>query len=370
MNFRFANIYKLTRNIQFNQQIRKMSTDVIEWQRLGKSGLKISKVIVGFMSYGKKSWADWVEEDEDKIFGLLKKAYDLGFRTYDTADVYSNGYSEVLLGKFLKKYNIKRDKVVILTKVFNPVDEDLDLKHGGKGPDVKDIDLINSKGLSRKHIFDGVENSVKRLGTYIDVLQIHRLDKEVEPLEIVKALNDVVDNGLVRYLGASSMRATEFAELQFTADKFNYHKFILVQDYYNLLYREEEREMIPFAKKQGLGILPWSPNARGVLARPASASTDRFKSDPQFKNLGLNKLTTEDIEIIDRVEEIAKKRNVSMAIIATAWAISKGTFPIVGLNKPERIDEALEASKFQLTEEEIKYLEEPYRPKKVVGFAQ
>ncbi|CAM9024771.1 unnamed protein product [Wickerhamomyces anomalus] len=343
---------------------------LIEWTRLGKSGLKISKIIIGFMSYGSKKWADWVEDDEEKIFSILKKAYDLGLRTYDTADVYSNGYSEVILGKFLKKYNIKRDKVVILTKVFNPVDEDLDLRHGARGPDVKDVDLINSKGLSRKHIFDGVENSVKRLGTYIDVLQIHRLDKETEPEEIVKALNDVVDQGLTRYIGASSMRATEFAELQFTAEKNGWHKFIVVQDLYNLLYREEEREMIPFAKKHGVGIIPWSPNARGVLTRPLSETSERHKSDPQFKNLGLNNLTEEDKEIVNRVEEVAKKHNVSQAIVATAWVLSKGTYPIVGLNSVARVEEAVVASHFKLTEDEINYLEEPYKPKKVVGFAQ
>ncbi|CCH43662.1 putative aryl-alcohol dehydrogenase [Wickerhamomyces ciferrii] len=343
---------------------------IIEWTRLGKSGLKISKIIIGFMSYGSKKWADWVEDDEEKIFAILKRAYDLGLRTYDTADVYSNGYSEIILGKFLKKYNIKRDKVVILTKVFGPVDEDLDLKHGTRGPNVKDVDLINSKGLSRKHVIDGAENSVKRLGTYIDVLQIHRLDKETEPEEIVKALNDVVDSGLTRYIGASSMRATEFAELQFTAIKNGWHKFIVVQDYYNLLYREEERETIPFAKKQGVGIIPWSPNARGVLTRPFSETSDRHKSDPQFKNLGLDTLTDEDKEIINRVEEIAKKHNVSLAVVSTAWVLSKGANPIVGLNSIERVEEAVEASIFKLSEEETKYLEEPYRPKKVIGFPQ
>ncbi|KAH3670310.1 hypothetical protein WICMUC_004879 [Wickerhamomyces mucosus] len=343
---------------------------VIEWNNLGKSGLKISKIIIGFMSYGKKTWADWVEDDEDKIFAILKKAYDLGLRTYDTADVYSNGYSEVLLGKFLTKFNIKRDKVVILTKVFNPVDEDLDLRHGGRGSEVKDIDLINSKGLSRKHIFDGVENSVRRLGTYIDVLQIHRLDKETSTYEIVKALNDVVEKGWVRYLGASSMRGTEFAELYFTAEKHNFHNFIVVQDYYNLLYREEERETIPFAKKHGIGIIPWSPNARGVLTRPFVETSNRHLSDPQFKNLKLNNLTDADKEIINRVEEIAKKRNVSLAIVSTAWVLSKGVNPIVGLNSEARVEEALKAAEFTLTEEEIKYLEEPYVPKNVIGFPQ
>jgi aryl-alcohol dehydrogenase-like predicted oxidoreductase len=342
--------------------------DVIEWTRLGRSGLKISKIIIGFMSYGSKQWAEWVEDDKEKIFKILKRAYDLGIRTYDTADLYSNGYSEVILGEFLRKFNIKRDKVVILTKCFFPVDEDLDLRHAGPGPSVKSVDLVNSRGLSRKHIFDAAENSVKRLGTYIDVLQIHRLDQETEAEEIVKALNDVVEKGLTRYIGASSMKGTEFAELQFIAEKNHWHKFISVQNYYNLLYREEERETIPFAKKHGVGIIPWSPNARGILMRALNETSDRQRTDPTFKYLGLDVLTEEDKEIIKRVEKVAKEREVSLAIVSIAWVLSKGANPIIGLNKEERVDEALAASKFELTAEEIAFLEEPYRAKSVVGF--
>lgn len=342
---------------------------LIEWKRLGKSGLKISKVIVGFMSYGTKHWADWVEDDEEKIFAILKKAYDLGIRTYDTADFYSNGYSEVILGKFLKKFNIKRDKVVVLTKVFFPVDEDVDLRHSGVGPGVNPLDLINSKGLSRKHIIDGVENCVKRLGTYIDVLQIHRLDKETEPEEFMRALNFVVDQGLTRYIGASSMKATEFVELQYIAEKHGWHKFVSMQNYYNLLYREEEREMIPYCNKSGVGLIPWSPNARGILTRPLSKTTDRIKSDPTFKSLGLSELSGPDQEIVNRVEKVANDRGVSSAIVSTAWVISKGASPIIGLNSEARVEEAVAASHFILTEKEIKYLEEPYQPKKVVGFS-
>lgn len=342
---------------------------LIEWQRLGKSGLKISKVIVGFMSYGSKKWADWVEDDEEKIFTILKKAYDVGIRTYDTADFYSNGVSEVILGKFLKKYNIKRDKVVILTKVCLPIDEDADLRHSGPGPEVNPLDLVNSKGLSRKHIIDGVEGCVKRLGTYIDVLQIHRLDKEVEAEELMRALNTIVEQGLTRYIGASSMKGTEFVELQHVADKHGWHKFISMQNYYNLLYREEEREMIPYCNKSGVGLIPWSPNARGILTRPLSKTTDRIKSDPTFKSLGLDVLTDTDKEIVNRVEEVANKRGVSSAIISTAWVINKGAAPIIGLNSEARVEEAVAASHFKLTQEEINYLEEPYQPKKVVGFS-
>ncbi|KAH3687167.1 hypothetical protein WICPIJ_001852, partial [Wickerhamomyces pijperi] len=308
------------------------------------------------------------EEDEEKIFAILKKAYDLGLRTYDTADFYSNGYSEIILGKFLKKFAIKRDKVVILTKGFFPIDEDLDIRHTGLGPNVSALDVVNSKGLSRKHIIDAIEGSVKRLGTYIDVYQIHRLD-DTPKKEIMRALNDVVERGLTRYIGASSMRASDFVELQFVAEMNGWHKFISMQNYYNLLYREEEREMIHFCNRTNVGLIPWSPQARGILARPADQSTDRIKSDPTFKSLGLDKLNDTDKEIIKRVQEIADKRQVSMSNVATAWVLSKGTTPIIGFNSVARVVEALEASKIQLTKQETDYLEEPYQPKKVVGFS-
>ncbi|CDR45004.1 CYFA0S16e01024g1_1 [Cyberlindnera fabianii] len=347
-----------------------MATNICEWQRLGDSGLKISKVVIGCMSYGKKSWADWVEDDEEKIFAILKKAYDLGLRTYDTADMYSNGYSEVLLGKFLKKYNIKRDKVVILTKGFFPVDEDLHLTHGGPAPGVQAVDLINTRGLSRKHLTDALENSVKRLGTYVDLYQIHRYDYDTTPTEIMRTLNSLVERGLTRYIGASSMWAYQFIELQHIAEKNGWHKFISMQNYYNLLYREEEREMIPYCKNTGVGLLPWSPNARGLLTRPVEKTTDRIKSDPTFKALGLDKLSATDKEIIKRVGEIAEKRGVSMAIVSSAWVISKGAAPIIGLNSEDRIEEAIASTQFKLTDEETAYLEEPYAPKEVVGLVK
>nr|QFR37194.1 aldo-keto reductase [Cyberlindnera americana] len=342
---------------------------VAEWQRIGSSGLKVSKVIVGCMSYGKKSWADWVLEDEDKIFGILKKAYDMGIRTFDTADYYSNGYSEVIIGKFLKKFNIKRDKVVILTKGYFPIDEDLDIGHNGLRESVDPLDLINSKGLSSKHLIDALEGSVRRLGTYVDLYQIHRYDFDTTPEEVMRTLNTLVERGLTRYIGASSMRAYQFCEMQFIAEKHGWHKFISMQNYYNLLYREEEREMIPFCNKTGVGLLPWSPNARGLLTRPVDKTTDRIKSDPTFKNLGLYEFSKADEEIIRRVEEISKNRETTMAIVSTAWAISKGATPIVGLNSEERVEEAVLATQFKLTDEEISYLEEPYQPKKVVGSA-
>ncbi|KAH3679637.1 hypothetical protein WICMUC_000869 [Wickerhamomyces mucosus] len=344
-------------------------SQIVPWVNLGNSVLKISNVIVGFMSFGSKEWADWVEDDEEKIFKILKKAYDHGIRTYDTADIYSNGLSEIILGKFLKKYNIKRDKVVILTKVWGSVDEEYGYKNilnENELSEADKINLINNKGLSRKHILDAAENSVKRLGTYIDVYQIHRYDPSTPHEETLKALNDVVEKGLTRYIGASTTRATEFVELQLTAEKNGWHKFISVQSFYNLLNREDENELNHYAKKTGVGIIPWSPLAMGVLARPVPKDESEFTT--RGKSVRLN-LTTQDdarksdIEIINRVGEIAEKHGVSRAAIATAWVLSKGAQPIVGLSSEERVDDLVVGANLTLTEDEFKYLEEPYVPK-------
>lgn len=327
---------------------------------LGPSGLKISPVIVGCMSYGSKKWTPWVIEDKEEIFKILKHCYDNGLRTFDTADVYSNGLSERLLGEFLKRYEINRETVVILSKVRFPVDESLELPLSTiYGTDeATALALANQGGLSRKHIMDGVAKSVERLGTYIDVLQIHRFDHETPMEETMKALNDVVEKGYTRYIGASSMLATEFAELQFVAEKHNWFKFISSQSCYNLLYREDERELIPFAKRHAVGLIPWSPNARGLLTRPLGLTTARYEADPRLHNVA-----PDEQEIIRRVEEVAKKRGTTMAVVSTAWVLSKGCYPIVGLSSIARVDEALKAIGFELTEEESKYLEEPYKPK-------
>ncbi|KAL3234830.1 hypothetical protein RNJ44_02618 [Nakaseomyces bracarensis] len=342
-----------------------MASQLVKQVRFGGSGLKISPILIGCMSYGSKKWANWVMEDKKEIFSILKHAYDRGLRTYDTADFYSNGLSEKLLKEFMETYNIRRETVVIMTKVFFGVDETLELHHENKLSSEEDLDLSNQRGLSRKHIIDGVKKCTERLGTYIDVLQIHRLDRETPMKEIMRALNDVVEMGYTRYIGASSMLATEFAELQFIADKYNWFQFISSQSYYNLMNREDERELIPFAKRHNIALIPWSPNARGILTRPLEQTTDRIKSDPTFKSLELDNLTSEDKEIVSRVEKVAKKNNVSMAIISTAWVLSKGCNPIVGLNSIKRVDEAVEAINFKLSQEDINYLEEPYRPKKV-----
>lgn len=327
----------------------------MEFTTLGNSGLKVSKIILGAMSYGSKKWQSWILDDEEEVFALLKASYDAGIRTWDTANVYSNGVSETLIGKFLKKYNIPRSTVVILSKCFGKCDDD-------PAVEASDLNWINRHGLSRKHIIDAVEASTKRLGTYIDVLQIHRFDHNTPEAETMEALHDVVKSGKVRYIGASSMRATEFASLQFTAEKNGWTKFISMQNRYSLIHREEEREMNVFCKKTNVGLIPWGPVAAGLLCRPASGGpkTDRAKT--------LEGERDDDVQIIKRVEELAKKHNVSMATVALAWILEKGTMPIVGLSTVARIEEAVNSLKLKLTEEEVKYLEEPYTPHLVTGF--
>lgn len=344
----------------------KTDSPKMQYQNLGSSGLKISKVIVGTMSYGSKDWQGWVLE-EDESLPLLKHAYDSGINTWDTADVYSNGASEKIIAKAMEKYKIPRSKLVLLSKCYFGVSED------GSQPSIasastNDGPTVNQVGLSRKHIFDAVENSVKRLGTYIDVLQIHRLDRSTPKKEIMRALNDVIEKGWVRYIGASSMYAWEFQELQWIAKTNGWHEFISMQNWHNLLYREEEREMIPYCKATGVGLIPWSPVARGVLCRPwGERTTLRENTDNFLQRMIRSRESEVDKAIVDRVEEVAKKHGVSMTCIATAWSIKKGCCPIIGLNKKERIDEAVANSAFQLSDEDAAYLEEPYLPKPISG---
>ncbi|KAL4871656.1 hypothetical protein BDV12DRAFT_163519 [Aspergillus spectabilis] len=341
-----------------------MATETqMEYVSLGKSGLKISKVILGTMSYGTSKWQDWVL-DEEKALPLIEYAYKRGINTWDTADIYSHGRSEEILGKALKTYNIPRHRVVIMTKCFYGVDDQ------GNLPPIaacsrNDGEMVNRVGLSRKHIFDAVDASIKRLGTYIDVLQIHRLDRETPREEIMKALNDVVESGKVRYIGASTMAAWEFQSLNNLAIQKGWHTFISMQNYHNLLSREEEREMIPYCHSAGIGLIPWSPLARGLLARPwKSAPTLRESTDGALNVLLKNRKTEADKEIVERVEKVAKKKRVSMAQVAIAWSLGcKGENPILGLASKERIDEAVEAVKVVLSEEERAFLEEPYVPK-------
>ncbi|WFD45261.1 hypothetical protein MPSI1_003943 [Malassezia psittaci] len=338
----------------------------MEYVNLGDSGLKVSRIIMGCMTFGSRKWMPWLLEEEEAL-PIIEYAYNAGINTWDTADVYSNGKSEEIIGKALKKYNIPRSRVVIMTKLFAPVNdegEEAITQAENDGP------LVNQMGLSRKHIMDAVAASVKRLGTYIDVLQIHRLDRETPKEEIMHALNDVIESGDVRYIGASSMAAWEFQQLQNIAEKHGWFKFISMQNLYNLLYREEEREMIPYCQATGVGLVPWFAVAAGILTRSwDDKSTDRAKTDPFLKMILSEDTAETDSEIVGRVGDLSKKKGVPMAQIALAWSLShKGVNPILGLSKPERIDEAVAALKVKLTEEEIKYLEEPYKPKTVRGF--
>ncbi|KAI4661029.1 uncharacterized protein J4E79_005597 [Alternaria viburni] len=344
-----------------------MADQKMQYVNLGKSGLKVSKVILGAMSFGSSKWQPWVL-DEAESLPLLEHAYKSGINTWDTADIYSHGHSEKIIAKALKQYNIPRNKVVLLSKCyFGVVEEDPSL--GIASVSTNDGDMVNQVGLSRKHIFDAVEKSVERLGTYIDVLQIHRLDRGTPREEIMKALNDVIERGWVRYIGASSMAAWEFQTLQNIADRNGWHKFISMQNYYNLIYREEEREMIPYCQDTGVGLIPWSPIARGALTRPWSdRSSKRAETDKFLEMLVHGREDAIDKKIIERVEEVAKKHNVSMACIATAWTIKKGVCPIIGLSSKERIDETVRNSNFKLSDEDAKYLEEVYVPKVRQGF--
>lgn len=294
---------------------------------------------------------------------LLKAAYDRGLNTWDTANVYSNGVSEEIIGKAIKKYSIPRSKLVILTKLNGAVMESLSDR--GALLDSKLLkankDYVNNYGLSRSAIFKALDESLRRLDTpYVDLLQIHRFDASVPIEETMEALHDLVKSGKVRYIGASSMWATQFAQMQFVAEKKGWTKFVSMQNHYNLLYREEEREMIRFCNETGVGIIPWAPLAGGALARKAEehGKTERSKG---------NELGEVDRKIVERVGEVAGKRGWTPSEVALAWIGKRVTSPIVGFSSVGRIDEALGVRGKVLTEEEETYLEELYQPKKIVG---
>lgn len=325
--------------------------------RLGNSGLRINHAVVGTMLFDMPPVGDVnMGVSEEDSLAILKKCYDEGLRTFDTANAYGGGNSEKVIGKFLKQYNIPRANVVIMTKCFLPIDF-----APMQGPSTSLN--FNDRGLSRKHILDAVKGSVERLGTHIDLLQIHRYDPEVPDEEIMRALNDVVESGQVRYLGASSMKTYQFIGLQNTAEKHGWHKFVSMQSLYNLLYREDERELNEYCKKTGVGLLPWSPNARGLLAIPTSSEKSKAKFQfPFYKNL-LHLDVENDPKIIDRVEEVSKQIGCSMVEVAGGWLMAKGANPIIGLTLVDSIESILKLVNIKLTDEQVKYLEEPYRPK-------
>ncbi|KAH9921030.1 aryl-alcohol dehydrogenase [Fomitopsis serialis] len=339
----------------------------MQYVRLGKSGLKVSKIILGCMSYGSHGWNEWVIDDQEEVTKHIKVAYDLGIQTFDTANVYSNGLSEVMLGKAIRELKLPREEIVIMTKLFGVVAPkyDMNLMRMGVKPD--EVGLVNQRGLSRKHIFDSVKKSLERLQVdYIDLLQCHRFDHETPIEETMQALHDVVKAGYVRYIGMSSCWAYQFHAMQNYSIHNNLTPFISMQNHHSLVYREEEREMLPTLKMFGVGSIPWSPVARGVLTRPLADQTKRSQTDPPVKvYVGYPGTPA----IVNRVEELAKKKGVSMAQISIAWSLSKDVVsaPIVGTTSLKHLEDMVGAVNVELTPEEIKYLEEPYVPVPING---
>ncbi|KAF9793045.1 Aldo/keto reductase [Thelephora terrestris] len=332
-----------------------------KYVRLGNSGLKVSRIILGCMSYGSTKWQGWLLGEKEGM-EHIKFAYENGINTFDTANTYSNGESERILGKALKEYKIPREKVVIMTKVFFPVPDE-------EGPTplagADDLGYVNRHGLSRKHIFAAVKDSLERLDLeYVDVLQCHRFDPETPIEETMQTLHDVVKAGYARYIGMSSCYAWQFFAMQSYAIAHNLTPFISMQNHHSLLYREEEREMLPLLKHLGVGCIPWSPLARGMLTRPWDEASARSETDGWGK-IYVGKNGSE--AVVGRVEELAKKKGVKMAQIATAWSLKRVTAPIVGTTKLRNLIEIIEALDIELTEEEVKYLEEPYLPVPVLG---
>ena len=332
----------------------------MDYVRLGKTGLKVSRLCLGCMTYGSPKWRDWIL-DEAASRPFFKQALDFGINFFDTADVYSLGASEEVTGRLLNEM-AKRDQVVIATKVFSPM---------GKG--------ANDRGLSRKHIMEAIDASLKRLGTdYVDLYQIHRFDPETPIEETVEALNDVVKAGKALYIGASSMYAWQFMKALGHQRAKGLAQFVSMQNHYNLAYREEEREMLPLCLTEGIGVIPWSPLARGFLtgnrktgdnpkkAGAANAETSRAGSD-EFAHMLY--YAPQDFEIVERVTSVAKKHGRPNAQVALAWMLTKPaiTAPIVGASKPHHLEDAAAVLTLKLDAEDIKALEEPYKPKRVMG---
>jgi len=321
----------------------------MEYVNLGRAGVKVSRICLGCMSFGNS--AEWMLEI-DEVRPIIKKALDLGINFFDTANVYSRGRSEEIIGELLKDY---REDVIIATKVYGKM---------GEGP--------NDRGLSRLHILRQIEGSLKRLQTdYVDLYQIHRWDYETPIEETLRTLDDLVHQGKVRYIGASSMWAWQFAKALWTSDRLGLERFVSMQNHYNLCYREEEREMIPLCKEEGIAIIPWSPLARGFLTgkyrrdkEPESVS-ERYKSDRWLRERFFR---PEDWDVLDALLQVAAEKGVPPAEVALAWLFEKGvTAPIVGVTKVEHVEQAVESLEVKLTPDDIRRLEEPYKPHPVYG---
>ncbi|MEU1387618.1 aldo/keto reductase [Nonomuraea sp. NPDC005730] len=324
----------------------------MDYMRLGTTGMKVSRICLGMMSYGDPARQEWALPEE-QAEPIIRRAADAGVTFFDTADIYSRGRSEVVTGAVLRRIFPRREDYVLATKVYFPM---------GRG--------ANDGGLSRKHILSAVDASLARLGTdYVDLYQIHRWDDETPIEETMEALHEVVRSGRARYIGASTMWAWQFAKAQHVAEANGWTRFVSMQNHYNLLYREEEREMLPLCADQGVGVIPWSPLARGVLARagaagPQAAATARTGSDARIDFLYD---PDNDRRILDRVAQLAAERELPAAQIALAWLLRQPgvTAPIVGATKDGHVDDAVAAVGVELTDKELAFLAEPYRPREV-----
>ena len=325
----------------------------MKYVKLGSTGLRVSPLCLGCMTYGSPTWRDWVL-DEAQSLPFIGRALEQGINFFDTADVYSLGESEVVLGRALKHFGAARDRVVIATKVWNAMNSD-----------------PNGRGLSRKHIMHAVDDSLRRLGTdYIDLYQIHRYDPHTPIEETLEALNDLVRAGKVLYLGASSMFSWQFAKMLATSERRGWSRFVSMQNHYNLVYREEEREMLPLCREEGIAVLPWSPLARGFLAgnrqARAEGETTRSKSDDFAHRMYYQ---PDDYEVVAAVTEVATARGVPNAQVALAWLLAQPgvTAPIIGASKMSHLDDALAALSITLDAEELAVLAAAYKPHPVLG---
>jgi aryl-alcohol dehydrogenase-like predicted oxidoreductase len=324
----------------------------MDYVRLGKTGLKVSRICLGMMTYGTPTWRPWVL-DEAQSRAFITRALEHGINFFDTADMYSKGVSEEVLGRAVKS-TLPRDQVVIATKAFFPARE---------GP--------NERGLSRKHLMDAIDRSLQRLGTdYVDLYQIHRFDPDTPIEETLEALHDIVKAGKARYIGASSMYAWQFAKMLYVADRHGWTRFVSMQNHYNLIYREEEREMLPLCREEGIGVIPWSPLARGFLAgnrrKGDFGDSSRAKTDDFAHQLYY---TDADFAVAARVVELAQRLAVKPTQVAMAWLLAQPgvVAPIVGASKLPHLDDAVAALAIHLSPEDLAFVEEPYQPHPVLG---
>lgn len=341
----------------------------MNYVNLGSSGLKVSRIALGMMTFGSPQWRAWVRS-EDEAIPVVRRALDAGINVFDTADLYSAGVSEEITGRLLRQY-APRDEIVIATKVYFPVEMEF---KGGNSTAAQPPKRPNLSGLSRKRIFNAVDASLKRLGVdHIDLYQIHRFDRDTPVEETMEALHDVVKAGKVRYLGASSMWAWQLATMQFAAERHGWTRFVSIQCHYNAAYREEEREVIPLCRATGVGVMPWSPLARGFLAGTRAmadkaqqgasvrANTDDIAQKYYYRE--------SDFAVVDAVTQIAQSRGLPNAQVAYAWVMQQPgiTCPIVGASRPAQLDDALAALSLRLTDAEDAALKAAYQPHPVLG---